>query len=313
MAKYLVTGGAGFIGSNIVEELVRRGESVRVLDDFSTGRRENLESINGSEFVEGSITDMNTCEAVCDGIDYVLHQAALPSVPRSLKDPVRSNIVNVTGTVNMLWAAHNAGVKRFIFATSSSVYGNTPILPKIETMTTIPLSPYAVSKLTGEHYCRVFYKCFGLETVSLRYFNVYGPRQDPNSQYGAVIPVFCKSLLAGEKPHIYGDGGQTRDFTYVADAVQANLNACTAPSACAGKVFNIAAGGRTSVIDLLHQIRALLSADDIEPIFSDVRQGDVRDSFADITLAKELIGYEPKYDTRRGLAEAIEYYKRVCR
>ena len=311
MTQYLVTGGAGFIGSNITEELLRRGERVRVLDDFSTGRRENLAGLNGYELVEGTITDTGTCRDACEGVEFVLHQAALPSVPRSLKDPARSNEVNVVGTVNMLWAAHNAGVRRFVFATSSSVYGDTPTLPKVETMPTNPLSPYAVSKLAGEHYCRVFHQCYGLETVCLRYFNVFGPRQDPNSYYGAVIPVFCKHILHGKRPPIHGDGRQTRDFTYVADAVQANLKACHAPSLCAGGVFNIAAGGSTSVIDLFNFLCSLLDCGKLEPEFVDSRPGDVRDSFADIDLARNMLGYHPEYDVSRGLEQAVSYYKKL--
>jgi len=312
MAHYLVTGGAGFIGSNIVEELLRLGEKVRVLDDFSTGRRENLAGLSGFELVEGSITDEATCRSACDGIDFVLHQAALPSVPRSVKDPVASNKVNVDGTVNLLWAAKNADVQRFVFAASSSAYGDTPTLPKHEGMTPNPLSPYAVSKLAGENYCRAFYTCYGLETVVLRYFNIYGPRQDPESQYGAVIPIFCRDIIKGNSPPIFGDGEQTRDFTFVLDAVQANLKACTAPPECAGRTMNIGAGAQTSIISLFNKLRSLLNRTEIEPVFEAPREGDVRDSFATIELARDLIGYEPRNNIDSGLELAIEYYIEAC-
>ncbi|MEP0814143.1 MAG: SDR family oxidoreductase [bacterium] len=313
MAHYLVTGGAGFIGSNIVHELARRGERVRVLDDFSTGRRENLEGAEADfELVEGSITDFETCRGACEGIDFVLHQAALPSVPRSIIDPVSSTHVNVGGTVNLLHAAVKAGVKRFVFAASSSAYGNTPTLPKHEEMPANPMSPYAVTKLTGEQFCKAFFYCYGLETVALRYFNIYGPRQDPYSQYGAVIPIFCRQIIRGQPAPIHGDGRQTRDFTFVADAVEANLLACSAPPTCAGEVINIGASGRTSVLELFEMLRDLLGRPDAQAEFLEPRAGDVRDSYASIDKAKRLIGYEPRYDIRRGLELAIDYYKRVC-
>ena len=243
MATYTVTGGAGFIGSNIVAELVRRGENVRVIDNFATGRRENIEPLASSiTLYEGSITDFGLCMDACRGADYVLHQAALPSVPRSVIDPIASNDANVSGTVNMLHASVKSGVNRFVYAASSSAYGNTPALPKHEDMPENPMSPYAASKLAGEHYAKAFFHCYGLETVSLRYFNIYGPAQDPWSQYGAVIPIFCRKLLAGESPEIHGDGLQTRDFTFVADAVNANLLSCEAGAGCAGQVMNVGAG-----------------------------------------------------------------------
>ena len=312
MSLYLVTGGAGFIGSNLVGALTRLGERVRVLDDFSTGRRENLEGLSGFELIEGTITDPEMCRSACEGADYVLHQAALPSVPRSVKDPVQSDFVNTFGTLNMLVAARNTGVKRFVLAASSSAYGNTPTLPKHEEMPTCPLSPYAVSKVAAENYCQVFFKCYSLETVCLRYFNIYGPNQDPNSQYGAVIPVFCKHLLGGTRPPVHGDGMQTRDFTYIDDAVEANLNACHAPPVCAGQVLNIGAGGRTSVIAIFEKLRELLGRPDIEPDFTAPREGDVRDSFASIEKAGRFIGYEPKFNIDEGLARAINYYRAVC-
>lgn len=313
MAKYLVTGGAGFIGSNIVEELLKRGEDVRVLDDFSTGRRENLSEFEGGiELMEGSITDYSTCEKACESVTYVLHQAALPSVPRSIDDPVACDRINVGGTVNMLRAAQGAGAKRFVYASSSSVYGDTPELPKHEGMTPAPLSPYAASKLAGEYYCRVFFEVYGLETVSFRYFNIFGPRQDPNSEYGAVIPIFSRHLLRGESPPVHGGGGQTRDFTFVTDAVEANLNACTAPPACAGEVMNIGAGGRKSVLDLFYKLRELFGCEGIDPTTVPPRPGDVRDSYASIEKAGSLIGYSPKYDVETGLELAADYYRKVC-
>lgn len=312
MSLYLVTGGAGFIGSNLVRALTDLGERVRVLDDFSTGRRENLEGLQGFDLIEGTITDPEMCRIACDGADYVLHQAALPSVPRSVKDPIQSDFVNTFGTLNMLVAARNAGVKRFVLAASSSAYGNTPTLPKHEEMMPNPMSPYAVSKLAAENYCRAFYSCYGLETVSLRYFNIYGPNQDPNSQYGAVIPVFCRYILEGAQPPVHGDGTQTRDFTYIDDCVQANLKACMAPPDCAGHFLNIGAGGRTSIISIFEKLRILLGRPDIEPRFTPPREGDVKDSYASIEKAAHLIGYEPKYNIEAGLSKAIKYYKAVC-
>ena len=313
MALYLITGGAGFIGSNIAEELIKRGDNVRILDDFSTGRRVNLEKISTQiDLIEGTITDFETCRLACEGVDYVLHQAALSSVPRSVKDPVMSNEVNVGGIVNMLWAATRAKVKRFVYAASSSAYGDTPTLPKHEGMPSIPQSPYAVSKLAGEQYCNAFYKVYGLETVCLRYFNIYGPKQDPDSVYGAVIPIFCKKLIKGESPSIHGDGNQTRDFTFIADAVQANIKACHAPPSCAGSVMNIGAAGRISILDIFLKLRELLGADQVEPIFTKPRAGDVRDSFASVERANELIGYKPQFDVNSGLELAIGYYRRVC-
>ncbi len=308
MATFLVTGVAGFIGSNLAEALLARGHRVRGLDNFLSGKRENLEGLSGLEFVEGDVRDLEVCRRACDGVDYVLHQAALGSVPRSIEDPVLSNECNVTGTLNMLVAARDAGVRRFVFAASSSAYGDTPELPKVETMRPQPLSPYALTKLAGEEYCRLFFELYGFETVSLRYFNVYGRRQDPFSMYAAVIPKFVSALLRGEQPEIYGDGEQTRDFTYIEDVVQANLRACEAPREACGRVYNIAFGRRISLNELYREIARLLGAD-IPPRYGPPRPGDVRHSLADISRAREALGYEPAFDVRQGLAEAIGWYR----
>lgn len=308
MALYLVTGGAGFIGSNIVEELLKRGEKVRVLDNFSTGRKENT-ALFGSqiELVEGDLRDLKTVKAAVEGADYILHQAALPSVPRSISDPIASNEANVSGTVNLLVAAKDAGVKRVVYASSSSAYGDTPTLPKVETMIPNPLSPYAVSKLAGEYYCQVFYSVYGLETVSLRYFNIFGPRQDPASQYAAVIPLFIQAMLKGEAPTIFGDGLQSRDFTFVANAVEANLLAATAPKA-AGGVFNIACGERYSLLQLVEALNRILNTG-VEPVHAESRPGDVKHSLADISQAERLLGYRPSIKFEEGLKNTVEWYK----
>ncbi len=309
MPRYLVTGAAGFIGSNLVEALLGAGESVRGLDNFATGKRENLAGLEAAEVWEGDVQDLETCRRACAGVEYVLHQAALGSVPRSLADPVTSNASNVTGTLNLLVAARDAGVKRLVFAASSSAYGDTPTLPKVETMPPRPLSPYALTKLAGEEYARLFTALYGFETVSLRYFNVYGRRQDPAGAYAAVIPRFAAALLRGEAAEIHGDGEQTRDFTYVDDVVQANLKACQAPAEACGQVFNIAFGDRISLNDLYREIARLLGIDRA-PRHVAPRPGDVRDSLADIAKARELLGYAPRYDVRRGLAEAMGWYRR---
>jgi nucleoside-diphosphate-sugar epimerase len=308
MPRFLVTGAAGFIGSNLVEALLARGETVRGLDNFLTGKRENLRGLEAAEFLEGDVRDPEACARACEGVDYVLHQAALGSVPRSLANPLLSNECNVTGTLQMLLAARDAGVRRFVFAASSSAYGDTPTLPKVETMAPRPLSPYALTKLTGEQYCRLFSELYGLETVSLRYFNVFGRRQDPSGAYAAVIPRFVSALLAGCSPEIYGDGEQTRDFTYVADVVQANLKACTAPREACGQVFNVACGERISLNGLYREIARLLGSDR-HPVYAAARAGDVRHSLADIGAARRLLGYEPSHDVRRGLEEAIGWYR----
>ena len=304
MTKYLVTGAAGFIGSNIVEELVARGAEVRALDNLSTGKASNLAPfMDRIQFVEGDLNDSELLGKVVRGVDFVLHQAALPSVPRSMADPLKSHEANATGTLKLLIAARDEGVKRLVYASSSSVYGNSPTLPKKEDMPTQPLSPYAVNKLAAEQYCRVFSRVLGLPAVALRYFNVFGPRQDPKSQYAAVIPAFIASVMMGESPTIYGDGTQTRDFTYVQNVVQANLLACETDKAD-GEAINIACGERTSLLDLLGEINRLLGTN-IEPIFQPGRAGDVKDSLADISKARELMGYTPVASFSEGLAATV--------
>ena len=309
MAFYLVTGGAGFIGSHIVDALLEQDHQVRVLDNLATGKKENLTHVQGRiEFLEGDIRDRQTCAAACAGIDYILHQAALGSVPRSLADPLTSHDVNVTGTLNMLYAAHEAGVKRFVYASSSSVYGDHPVLPKVEENVGEPLSPYAATKAADEMYARIFSRCYGLETVGLRYFNVFGPRQDPFSAYAAVIPLFVKALLHGEAPTINGDGEQTRDFTYVANAVEANLRACTAPAEAVGEVFNVACGARASLNQLYAILQRLLERD-VTPVYGSPRAGDVRDSLANIDKAKRLLGYSGAIQLEEGLTRALNWYR----
>jgi len=306
---YLVTGGAGFIGSNICKELLKRGEKVRILDNFSTGRRTNLDEFKENtnlEIFEGDLRSFHIVRQAVKGVDYVLHQGALPSVPRSINDPITSNDVNILGTLNILEAAKEFGVKRVVFASSSSVYGNNPILPKEEKMPVAPLSPYAVTKYAAERYCQVFYQIYGLETVSLRYFNVFGPNQDPTSQYSAVIPKFIKSIISNHQPEIFGDGMQSRDFTFVQNNIEANILACTEPKA-AGKVFNIACGERYTLIDLVNGINRILGKN-IEPKFLTDRAGDVKHSLADITKAKSLLGYEVKVDFYAGLEKTVEYF-----
>ena len=308
MATYLVSGGAGFIGSNIVHELVRRGASVRVLDDLSTGRMENLAGVEDRiEFVRGSITDLDVARQAVRGADYVLHQAALASVQRSVQDPLASNEVNVRGALNMLVAARDAGVRRFVFASSSSVYGESEELPKREDMPAEPISPYGVSKLAGEAYCRAFHQVYGMPTVALRYFNVFGPRQDPKSEYAAVIPLFVNALLDGRQPTIFGDGLQSRDFSYVSNVVDANLLACQAEGAV-GQVFNVACGRQHSLLDLLDVLNGLVGTK-IEPIFGPPRLGDIKHSLADIGNARRLMGYEPRVGFHEGLALTVMWYR----
>ena len=307
MAHYLVTGGAGFIGSHLSEELVRRGHRVRVADSLITGKRSNLDHIKGVEFLEGDLADIDFARKAVDGCDYVLHQAAIPSVPRSVKDPVTSNRANVDGTLNTLVAARDAGVKRLVFAASSSAYGDTPTLPKHEQMPTNPLSPYALQKVIGEQYLQMFTKLYGLETVSIRYFNVFGPRQDPSSPYSGVISVFATALLENRPPTIFGDGGQTRDFTYVANVVDGVLRACEAPGA-SGQIINVATGGRISLNQLFEEMRKLIGAD-VKPVYGPSRAGDVRDSQADITKARELLGYKPIVAFEDGLRKTVDWYR----
>jgi nucleoside-diphosphate-sugar epimerase len=309
MGIYLVTGGAGFIGSHIAETLAKGGQTVRVLDNFLTGKKENLNSFRGKiELIEGDIRDFETCRRASLDADYVLHQAALPSVPRSVENPVLANEINVTGTLNVLLAACQAKVKRVVFASSSSVYGDDARLPKKEGLEGRPLSPYALTKLAGENYCRVFSQIYGLSTVALRYFNVFGPRQDPHSQYAAVIPNFIIRILKGESPTIYGDGEQSRDFTFVSDIVEANLLAATA-TGVSGEVFNIACGQKTTVNRLVQEINEILGTR-ITPVHQDARLGDIRHSLADISRAQELIRYRPRFSFRRGLEQTIDDFKK---
>jgi nucleoside-diphosphate-sugar epimerase len=307
MAEYLVTGGAGFIGSHLAEELVRRGHRVRVADSLITGKRRNLDHIAGVEFLEGDLADVPFAQRAVDGMQYVLHQAAIPSVPRSVKDPITSNRANVDATLNVLVASRDAGVRRVVFAGSSSAYGNTPTLPKHEGMPTNPLSPYALQKVVAEQYLQMFTRLYGLETVSIRYFNVFGPRQDPSSPYSGVISVFATALLENRPPKIYGDGEQTRDFTYVANVVDGVLRACDAPNA-SGEVINVATGGRISLNQLFQAMKAVAGGT-VTPTYAEPRAGDVRDSQADITKARRILGYEPSVSFEDGLQRTIEWYR----
>ena len=315
MARYTVTGGAGFIGSHLTEELIRRGHTVRVVDDFSTGKRGNVDAaaraagvpVSAIQLVEGDLADLEVARRAVDGADYVLHQAAIPSVPRSVKDPITSNRANIDGTLNVLVAARDARVKRLIFAGSSSEYGDTPTLPKHEDMPTNPLSPYALQKAVGEEYLKLFTRLYGLETVSIRYFNVFGPRQDPGSPYSGVISLFIKWLLAGERPTIYGDGGQTRDFTYVANVVDGVLRACEAPGA-SGESINVATEGRVSLNQLLDELQRIIGTR-LEPIYGPPRVGDVRDSQASIAKARRILGYEPSVPFEEGLRRTVAWFR----
>ena len=305
---YLVTGGAGFIGSNIVRALVKGGKKVRELDDFSTGRRENLSGLEEVEVIEGSLLDRRRLEKALSGVRYVLHQAAIPSVPRSVADPLSSNEVNVTGTLNLLEAAKKTGVERFVYAASSSAYGDTEVLPKRESMPADPLSPYAIGKYTGELYARVYAHIYGLPTVSLRYFNIFGPRQDPASEYAAVIPKFILNMLEGKAPVIYGDGEQSRDFTYIANAVEANLLACTSTRVGEGEVINVACGERYTLNELVKALNEIMGTE-IEPVYTGPRPGDVKHSQADIAKAKKLLGFEVKVGFKDGLKRTVEWFR----
>ncbi|MDE3153602.1 MAG: SDR family oxidoreductase [Acidobacteriota bacterium] len=307
MPSYLVTGGAGFIGSHLTATLAARGDRVRVVDSLITGKRRNLDGIPGVEFVEGDLADLDVARRAVQGVDFVLHQAAIPSVPRSVQDPIASNRANIDASLNVLVAARDAGVKRLVYAGSSSAYGNTPTLPKQEDMPTGPLSPYALQKLVAEQYCTMFTALYGLETVTIRYFNVFGPRQDPSSPYSGVISLFISALVEGRRPTIHGDGEQTRDFTYVANVVDGVLRACVAPKA-SGHVINVATGGRISLNELFRTLRGLIGAK-VEPIYDEPRAGDVRDSQADITRARTLLGYEPIVSFEDGLKQTIEWYR----
>ncbi len=316
MARYTVTGGAGFIGSHLTEELLRRGHQVRVADDFSTGERENIDAaVRASgvklpaalEVVEGDLSDLAVARRAVEGSQFVLHQAAIPSVPRSVKDPISSNRANIDATLSVLVAARDAGVKRLVFAGSSSEYGDTPTLPKHEGMPTNPLSPYALQKVVGEEYLRLFTRLYGLETVSIRYFNVFGPRQDPGSPYSGVISLFIKWLLAGEAPTIHGDGGQTRDFTYVANVVDGVLRACEAPEA-SGEAINVATEGRISLNELLAELQRIIGTN-LTATYGPARVGDVRDSQASIDKARRLLGYAPIVPFEEGLRRTVAWFR----
>ena len=303
--RVLVTGGGGFIGSNLVDELLVRGHDVRVLDNFSTGRRENLAHVREEiELIEGDLRSYERVHRAVRGCDAVLHQGALPSVPRSVQDPITSNEINVGGTLNVLLTARDEGVRRVVFASSSSVYGDAEGFPRVETLPTTPLAPYAVSKLAAEQYCRVFFEVYGVETVALRYFNVFGPRQDPHSQYSAVIPKFIELMRRGDRPPIHGNGEQSRDFTYVADVVRINLLALEAPGV-AGHAFNAAAGHSSSLNELVAALNRLLGSD-LDPVYGDPRPGDVARSLADISRAREVLGYEPRVSIDEGLRLTAE-------
>ena len=310
MAGYLITGIAGFIGSSLAHELLRRGEQVRGVDNFSTGKKENLAQIMQQiDFREADLLDLDAMKLACTGVDYVLHQAAIPSVPKSVLDPIGSNRANVDGTVNLLVAARDANVKRVTYAASSSVYGDTPTLPKHERMIPDPISPYAVAKLASEHYMFSFYRCYGLETAALRYFNIFGPRQDPSSPYSGVLAKFITQMLAGRQPTIFGDGEQSRDFTYVDNAVEANLLACKAPAQqVAGKVFNVATGRRVTLNEAFKFLQLLTSYSG-SPIYEAERGGDIKHSLADIFSAEQHLGYKPKVNFEDGLRQTVAWYR----
>ena len=307
MAHYLVTGGAGFIGSHLCEELIRRGERVRVVDSLITGKRENLAHLPQIEFLQGDLADIDVARRAVQGIEYVLHQAAIPSVPRSVEDPVTSNRANIDASLSVLVAARDAGVRRVVYAGSSSAYGNSETLPKVETMPTAPLSPYALQKLVAEQYCQMFTSLYGFETVTIRYFNVFGPRQDPSSPYSGVISLFISALCEDRRPTIYGDGEQTRDFTYVANVVDGVLRACHAPGA-SGEIINVATGGRISLKQLFETVKRKVGSQ-LEPIYSEPRAGDVRDSQADIGKAERLLGYTPSVSFDDGLGRTVAWYR----
>lgn len=311
MASYLVTGGAGFIGSHLVEELARRGEQVRVVDNLSTGKRQNLAHVAGVELVVGDLAELDVARQAVAGMDYVLHQAAIPSVPRSVSDPVTSNRSNVDATLNVLVAARDAGVRRLVYAGSSSAYGDTPTLPKHEGMPTSPLSPYALQKLVGEQYAAMFTKLYGFDTVTIRYFNVFGPRQDPLSPYSGVISLFISALVDGRRPTIFGDGEQTRDFTFVANVVDGVLRAASA-AGVAGRTVNVATGGRISLNELFATLRDLTGST-LEASYAPARPGDVKHSQADITRARQVLGYEPIVGLREGLGRTLDWYRSTAR
>lgn len=314
MASYLITGMAGFIGCSLARALLQRGEAVRGLDNFSTGPRENIAEIIGKvEFREADLVDLDATRQACEGIDFVFHEAAIPSVPKSIADPYTSNRANVDGTVNLLIAARDAKVKRVVYAASSSAYGDQPTLPKHEAMPPDPISPYAVAKYSGELYMKSFYRCYGLEAVSLRYFNVFGPRQDPTSPYSAVLAKFITLMLAGEQPTIQGDGEQSRDFTFIDNVVQANLKACVAPAdKVAGRVFNVACGQRITLNETYALLQKMTGFGG-RPIYAPGRAGDIKHSLADIRAAREALGYEPTVDFAEGLRRTIAFYQEAKR
>jgi nucleoside-diphosphate-sugar epimerase len=307
MAVYLVSGGAGFIGSHLVDELLRRNERVRVVDDLSTGTLANLDPVERVEFIEGDLADPDVARRAVAGVDIVLHQAAIPSVPRSVEDPLTSHRANVDATVTLLLAARDAGVRRVVYAGSSSAYGDTPVLPKVETMPTAPLSPYALQKLVAEQYCQLFTRLYGLDTVTIRYFNVFGPRQDPSSPYSGVISLFISALCAGRRPTIYGDGEQSRDFTYVSNVVDGVLRAAQAPDV-SGEVINVATGSAVTINQLFQTVRSILGSD-LEPRYAPARQGDVRESRADLDKALRLLGYRPSMAFDEGLARTVTWHQ----
>ncbi len=309
MPTYLVTGAAGFIGRSIAAALLKRGETVRGVDSFITGKRANLVGLEAMEFIEGDLADPAVCAKVCAGVEVVFHEAALASVPRSVADPAATNLNCVDATLNLLVAARAAGVRRVVYAGSSSVYGDTPTLPKHEEMLPDPITPYAVAKRAGEHYMRAFTRVYGLETVTLRYFNVFGPHQDPTSQYSGVLAIFCRKMLAGEQPTIYGDGGQSRDFTYIDNVVQANLLAAAAPAErLSGRSMNLATGAAIT-LNRIFEILCGLTSYQGKPAYAQPRAGDIRHSLADIRLARELLGYAPQVDFQEGLRRTVEWYK----
>ena len=310
MAQYLVTGGAGFIGSHLCEELSRQGHAVRVADSLVTGKRSNLDHVPGVEFMEGDLAEPGFAARAVQGAEYVLHQAAMPSVPRSVEDPITSHRANVDATLNVLVAARDARVRRVVFAGSSSAYGNTPTLPKREDMPANPLSPYALQKVASEQYLQLFTRLYGLETVSIRYFNVFGPRQDPSSAYSGVISVFATALIEHRAPTIYGDGEQTRDFTYVTNVVDGVLRACDAPGA-SGEVINVATGLRVSLNQLFRAMRAIVGGD-LEPTYAAARPGDVTDSQADIAKAHRILGYRPTVSFEDGLQRTVAWYRTLA-
>ena len=309
MIDYLITGGAGFIGSNLAEHLVTRGKSVRIFDNFSSGRQENVAGLTGkAEIITGDFGDLAAIQRAATGVRYVIHMGAIPSVPRSVQEPAATNHANITGTLNVLLAARDAGAQRVVFSSSSSIYGESPTLPKHEEMTPSPLSPYAVHKITGEYYCRIFWQLYKLETVALRYFNVFGPRQNPQSQYAAVIPRFITSILHGESPTIFGDGQQTRDFSYVQNVIEANLAACVAPTAACGESFNVACGDRISLLDLVTTINRICGKN-VQPKFEPARAGDIKDSQAAIGKAARLLAWQPSVNFQAGIEKAVAWYR----